>query len=269
MGASVSLAHAAVPVEESIGQSRAQDEPVGVEVQSQQSSELNIPPTIEPTVNTDFRRPSTTPSAVPGGQGQLSELFYQIQVLQQEIQTLRGQVEEQNYLVKRLQRDQKEQYLDLDRRVVALSENRPAPGPVASTPTPPSPAASAGGLSESEAYKQAIDTMRARQFNDAQEGFLQLIENYPNGRYTPNAFYWLGELHLAKGDAELARQSFSQVINLYPDHQKVPDALYKLGVVHHNLGDQNVALDYLRRVQSTYPKSSAASLAAKYAAELQ
>ena len=45
-----------------------------------------------------------------------------MQVLQQELQELRGLVEEQGYLVSRLQRDQKEQYLDLDRRLMAVTE---------------------------------------------------------------------------------------------------------------------------------------------------
>ena len=59
-----------------------------------------------------------------------------------------------------------------------------------------------------------------------------------------------------------------QVVNLYPDHQKAPDALYKLGVVYHNLGDINAAKTYLQRVQQEHPNSSAAGLAARYAAEL-
>ena len=56
-------------------------------------------------------------------------LFYQMQVLQQEVRQLRGMVEEQAYLLQKLQRDQRLQYVDLDRRVAALAPNRPAPGP--------------------------------------------------------------------------------------------------------------------------------------------
>ena len=60
-------------------------------------------------------------------------LFYQMQVLQQEVRQLRGLVEEQAYLIQKLQQDQRLQYVDLDRRVAALAPNRPAPGP---TPVP-------------------------------------------------------------------------------------------------------------------------------------
>ena len=52
----------------------------------------------------------------PVESGRLSELFYRIQVLQQELKELRGTIEEQSYLIKRLERSQKEQYIDLDGR---------------------------------------------------------------------------------------------------------------------------------------------------------
>ena len=277
---------AAVPVEESVEDSSreaATEQPPEPSVSprsSERARSLDIPPTIEPKVDDGYQaqpaqpqsaQPSRASSAQPGvsGQGQLAELFYQLQVLQQEIQDLRGQVEEQTYLVNRLQRDQKEQYLDLDRRVVALSENQPAPGPSSTQPAAPPVNIAAGNLSEREAYTQAFEAMRAREFEASMAGFQQLIEAYPNGQYTANAYYWIGELYLvAESDAEMARQSFMQVVNLYPDHQKAPDALYKLGVVYHTLGDVDAAQTYLRRVQQEHPGSSAAGLAAKYAAEL-
>lgn len=279
------ITFAAVPVEESIEEARngvEQVQPIAeprVELRpSQRARSLDIPPTIEPTLNSDYPaqqpasvspRATTSPVASAGNQSQLAELFYQLQILQAEIQDLRGQVEEQTYLVKRLQRDQKEQYLDLDRRLVAFSENQPAPGPSSTAPLT-APIARLGDLTEREAYTQAFEAMRARDFDNSMAGFQSLIETYPNGQFTPNAYYWIGELQLvAKADAEQARQSFMQVVKLYPDHQKAPDALYKLGVVYHNLGDIPTAKSYLQRVQQEHPSSSAAGLAAKYAAELQ
>lgn len=216
-----------------------------------------------------------------GDAGRLSQLFYQIQVLQQEVQQLRGMVEEQSHQLERLARDQQEQYLDLDRRMQALREGagqarvaspaeqgagsgRPPGGAGAGSAA----AGSGSGGSEREAYAEAFDLMRQRQFEASAQAFEALIQNYPNGAYTPNAFYWLGELHLAQDELEPARQSFAQVVNLYPDHQKVPDALYKLGVAYHRLGDVERARQYLNQVRSDYPQSSAAGLAQTYLAEL-
>jgi tol-pal system protein YbgF len=205
----------------------------------------------------------------------LSELFYQLQVLQQEVQDLRGLVEEQNFQLNRLARDQQEQYLDLDRRMQALRANAPTQPPVSggaqaggSAPSSAATAAAASG-SERDAYAAAFNLMKERQFEASADAFNQLVVDFPNGAYTPNAFYWLGELYLAQDEIEKARQSFVQVVNLYPDHQKVPDALYKLGVVYHRLGDVQRAREYLNRVRSEYPQSSAAGLAQTYLAELQ
>jgi tol-pal system protein YbgF len=111
--------------------------------------------------------------------------------------------------------------------------------------------------------------MRAKRFEESTGAFEQLIVDYPNGQYTPNAFYWLGELHLAIGNAEPARQNFIQVIRLYPDHQKVPDALYKLGVLYFQLGDESESKRYLTQVQTEFPQSSAGALAKRYLAEME
>jgi len=220
-------------------------------------------------------------------------LLYQVQVLQQQLRELSGLVEEQAYIIKKLQQDQRQQYVDLDRRILALSPNRPAPGPTA-VPSEDAPAQNPNSTSntessvpevtlprqndgavqtkpanEREAYGQAIEWMRAKRFEDSIRALQDLIVDYPNGQFTPNAFYWLGELNLATGERETARQNFVQVVRLYPDHQKVPDALYKLGVIYYQLGDDQEARRYLERVQQEHPQSSAGTLAARYLAEME
>ncbi len=218
----------------------------------------------------------------------LSQLFYQLQVLQQEVQELRGLVEEQSYQIQRLARDQQEQYIDLDGRIASLTRGgvsaprtNPASAPAARTSTLPSGYASvaAGAVaalpspggspgSEREAYTEAFSLMKDRQFDASVAAFNSMIRDYPSGQYTPNAYYWLGELYLAQDATEPARQSFAQVLNLYPDHPKVPDTLYKIGVVYHRLGDNSRAVEYLERVQREHPASTAAELAATYQREL-
>ena len=219
-------------------------------------------------------------------------LFYQMQVLQQEVRQLSGLVEEQSRLIQKLQQNQRLQYIDLDRRVAALAPNRPAPGP---TPLPDidrqtavdaDVAGSESSLldpgtteatvqaepeptTEREAYARAIRWMRSKRFAESTVAFEKLIVDYPNGQYTPNAFYWLGELHLASSNIEPARQNFVQVIRLYPDHQKVPDALYKLGVLYFQLGDESESRRYLTQVQTDFPQSSAGALAKRYLAEME
>ena len=216
----------------------------------------------------------------------LTNLYYQLQVLQQEVQTLRGQVEEQQYQLRMLTETQREQYMDLDRRVATASAGsdvvaatpirRSADGVVTVGDSPagdlPS-GASTGGTSpasdgERDRYTAAFNLMKERQFDESIVSFSRFVVDFPGGEYTPNAYYWLGELYLATADDENARRSFAHVINEYPGHGKLPDALYKMGVAYHRLGDNDRALEYLNRVQAEHPRSSAAGLAKNYAAEL-
>ena len=221
-------------------------------------------------------QPAAT-SPVPAQGGGVAPLFHQLQVLQGELQTLRGMVEELRFQIERLAKDQQAQYVDLDQRLMALRSGGTQPGAGdggAGASAPSRPASSPGvadgdAESEQQAYAAAFNLMKDRAFDESEDAFKQMIETYPNGQFTPNGYYWLGELHLAQGQTEEARQNFAQVVNLYADHTKVPDALYKLGVVHHRLGDNQRALEYLDRVQSESPDSSAAGLARTYAAELR
>lgn len=51
-----------------------------------------------------------------------SELFYMIQQLQGEVRRLKGETEEQRHLIERLQNQGRDRYIDLDQRILDLSE---------------------------------------------------------------------------------------------------------------------------------------------------
>lgn len=208
----------------------------------------------------------------------VNTLYYEFQLMADEVRRLHGVVEEMNHRMDRLEREQRERYIELDQRLL----NRGDPGatgngddgaPDAPSDGPPVP------LTEREAYNVAIELVNASrplpaseqrpQYRRALTLFREIIDNYPNGEFTANAFYWRGELHLALKEYEAAREAFAQVDLLYDDHPKVPDALYKLGEVYNVLGDTNRAREYLNRVINDYPTSSAAGLARKYLADLR
>lgn len=292
-------AYAAVPVEDSLFRAAAELDSGSTDFSDRDSNNTGSKTTGSFDIGTgeeeDLWSRAGQENLATGASDQ--PLFYQVQLLQQQVRELRGLVEEQAYVIQKLQQDQRAQYVDLDRRVAALAPNRPAPGPtpipaqapvltdripndVGQTPdpglmvpdvarTPVQNLPTEPPATEREAYAQAIELMRGKEFDRSTQAFEQLIVDYPNGQFTPNAFYWLGELNLATDLVEPARQNFVQVIRLYPDHQKVPDALYKLGVLYFQLGDETEARRYLQQVQSEYPQSSAGSLAKRYLAEME
>ncbi len=211
-------------------------------------------------------------------------MFQQFQQVQDDVAELRGIVEEQSHLIEQLQAQQKEQYLDLDRRLSALQGGQPAgagtgpttgggmspsgagptTGPMTSGPT------TASGNAEQDAYTAAYNSAKANRFSEAIAAFNQMLVMYPNGKYAGNSYYWLGELYLKLPEPALekSRQSFAQVVNQFKDNAHVSEAMFKLGVVYDRLGDKAKALEYLKRVQSEYPGTPGARLAQTYAAEL-
>lgn len=81
--------------------------------------------------------PATTAPA--GGNDLIVSLYNQVEALQQEVQTLRGVVEEQGYQLKRLQTEQRDRYIDIDRRLSSMAPAPALPGgalPVNASVTP-------------------------------------------------------------------------------------------------------------------------------------
>lgn len=200
-----------------------------------------------------------------------AEMFYQLQILQQEVLELRGIVEEQAFELKRLKQQRMDDYLDLDRRLGRLS-GTPA-STANSTPSAPrntgtrAPAPVQGGAlaanDEIQLYRSAIDlVLKEKNYDKAVSELNAYLTRYPRGRYAANAHYWLGEIFLLKNDLEQARQWFSRLLEGFADHRKAQDAKFKLGKVYHQLGDSAKAKALLQEVAAS--NSEASRLARNY-----
>jgi len=209
------------------------------------------------------------------GQGQnLGNLFYQIQQLQQEVMRLNGKVEEQDHELRKLQEQSLQRYVDLDKRISGTGAAAPvvSNGDSSSAGIEPVAVAApelAGAQSqvaeqpgEGEAYRSAYALVRGQQFSQAVPAFQQFLRDYPDGKYAPNAHYWLGELYLVAEppDLESARQSFRLLLSQYPDNSKAPDALYKLGKVQFMKGNREKAREYLDRVIRDYGSTNSSAV---------
>jgi len=225
-------------------------------------------------------------AAPAGGQatGQnLGNLFYQIQQLQQEVRQLHGKVEEQAHELRKLKEQSLERYVDLDKRLsgtaggtsLASADSGSAGGGNSTVVTAPVVAGSQSRTAEQpgegDAYRAAYALVRGQKFDQAVQGFEQFLQNYPGGKYAPNAYYWLGELYLViePPNLESSRQSFMLLLSQYPDNNKAPDALYKLGKVQFMKGNREKAKEYMDRVLGEYgsTNSSAVKLARDFIAQ--
>ena len=214
-----------------------------------------------PVVDASLDPRNQQPAAGPGPDASLqSELFTQLQLLQEEVMQLRGLVEQQTYELEQLKQQNMERYIDLDRRIANLGGSADpetaAPGPAGATAAqPPATASQVRELpGEKSAYESAYRLVTARAFDQALKAFTQFLVDYPDGRYAPNSYYWLGELYqvVQPKDLEASRQAFQQLVTRYPDNAKAADAMYKLGKVYYELGNRAEARRWLDKVVSDF-----------------
>lgn len=268
----------------------------------------------------------------------LIDLLSRVEQLQRDIEQLRGDVEVQSHSLEELQRSQREQYLDIDRRLRLLEPAGGAPPAVmapdgttppavmappaeisssaempplglppevtpppeyASTAAPPaqefdfspsdsevappeypdtagSPAtesefAPAGGvvapapasnpLDEKAEYDTALAILRDGRYSDAALAFKQLIASHPNGSYTDNAHYWLGETYYVTRDFDQAQAAFREVTTRFPQSPKLADSRLKLGFIYYEKQEWKAARTELEAVANGWPASTAARLA--------
>lgn len=192
-----------------------------------------------------------------------SNQYYQMQVLQEEVQMLRGLVEELNYELQQIKQRQMDDYLDLDRRLSAVgsggsstmqsqsdakryggADTVPANGDGALTGSVSSEVVDAAVIKAN--YDNASNLLlKQRDMDGAVMAFKQHIADFPTSPYAPNAYYWLGEIYLLQGQDELSRQAFTAVLELYTDHGKAMDSRFKLGKIYHQLGELDRARELL------------------------
>ena len=206
---------------------------------------------------------------------QLTEMFYQIQVLQQEVMELRGKVQEQEHHLKQLKQQRLDDYVDLDRRLgnavssTASHNSGLKPTSTSSEDTQTNTqdteviTSSASPSEEIASYREAIDlVLKKKDYDKAATSFSNHLLEFPGGRYSGNAQYWLGEIYLQKNDLDGAKTWFSDLLSSSPNHTKALDAKFKLGKVYNLLGEKDKALELAKEVSNA--DGSTASLAKDY-----
>lgn len=213
------------------------------------------------------------------------DLLRQVNLLKDEVTSLRSQVEQLTHEQEQLKNSARAQYLDLDGRLnrmqggAAPALDPDAPLEVPSSGTPGSaagagaPAAAPGPAiygdpgkldqiaGEREAYDVAFAALRGGQYAEAARLFQSFLGQYPSGAYAPNALYWLGESYYVTQNYALALEQFEALLQRYPTHDKAPGAMLKVGLSQLGLQQLEAAERTLAEVVSRYPGTDAARVA--------
>lgn len=234
--------------------------------------------------------------------GQLVKLMRRIDDLTEQVRELRGQVETQGHRLEELRERQRRLYGDLDRRLreleVAGRQQQQGSGSGANGGQEAAEGAAAkqieGGASGAEraeaeegdagraesvdpatreaqrkAYNAAFDLLKQGRYDAAEQAFSDFLEQHPEGPYSDNAQYWLGESRYVTRDFEGALEAFRRTIQRYPNSSKVPDARLKIGYTLHELGRIEEAKTVLRKVASEYTNDTVARLAEERLLQLE
>ena len=206
---------------------------------------------------------------------------------QDELRTLRGEIERLRFELDTQSRRNKDLGSDLERRLQRL-ESQPASsaplgtvdGSGAAVPpviyAPAAPAAPAApsvsgdaAAEEQSAYLKAFDHLKSGRYDGAITGFKGMLEKWPQGNFAVNAWYWLGESQYVKRQYKPALESYTALIERFPASPKVPDAIFKSGLSQLELKQTAEAKASWRRVMKDYPNSNAAGLARQRLAQTQ
>lgn len=219
-----------------------------------------------------------------------TSLLNRIQNMQQEMQELRGQLEVQAHDIKRLKEQQLAFYKDIDARLSNNSTNNKtaavAPLPInkeadfvintphstanslPATATAPKPfnqgnysAGRGNPADEQLSYMAAYELVKNKRFDDALTAMQAFVVQYPQGGYTANAQYWLGELYMVKSNYNKAINHFEVVLKQFPNSTKAAASTLKIGYALLASNKPNDAKKRLQEVVRKYPDTPTAQLA--------
>jgi len=199
--------------------------------------------------------------ASEAGPALIESLVFQLQTVDALVSEQRGIIEELSYQVQLMQQEQKERYVDLDKRIQRLQEQIKG-----ATAAPEKALADDKSLALTDEailaqYNVATALMQERKFDQSIAQLAVFAKQHPDHPLTPNAWYWIGEIYLVQRNAKDATLAFKRIAADYPSHDKVPDSLYKLGVIAQQAADTKTARQYFERVLNEYPKTQSAKLA--------
>jgi tol-pal system protein YbgF len=104
-------------------------------------------------------------------------------------------------------------------------------------------------------YEKNYETLLRRQFGDAEAGFRQFLEKYPDHSLAGSAQYQLGETFYAQGNYQEAARNFLQGYKNYPKSRRAPDSLLKLGLSLRKLDQRDQACAALASVSTEFPRA--------------
>lgn len=201
-----------------------------------------------------------------GGQSTI-DLLNRITELQAEVQSLRGQIEQQEFKLQELEKRNRDQYVDLDARLARLEgggagARAPMMDPDA-TPPMSAPAQQPGFVDATPAQPVFEDPEVQAPIDAGVEtgpvdgGMPGVIESTANPA-DERALYEAAFDSLKEGRYAEAARRFQAFLDQYPDGEYAPNAQYWLGESYYVTQNYQIALEAFQRLLARFPSSNKA-----------
>jgi tol-pal system protein YbgF len=234
-------------------------------------------PVVEAGTNSRGQTAAVAPAAATGGGNELIVTLYnQLEALQQEVQTLRGRVEEQDFQIKRMQTEQRDRYLDIDRRLSSGDQPPAVTGnaglPPASTPpgsVGPAPTSPQAPYTRDAAPQQATAPNTGVAANTIpQQGARDTSPANTTASNIPSAVPQMDEqelyrtalnLLLEENNYEQSIEYFQTYITTYPQGRYLTNSYYWQGEAFILVGRFNEARDVFSKIITEFPQDPKAA----------
>lgn len=188
----------------------------------------------------------------------LDDVRVQVADLTARVQALEIQLREQGGLQTEMERELagiSGALSDLGNRLAALEGATTAGG--SGGGTVPDPALFQWS-SEKEGYQAALASFNEGRLDRARQQLNELQRRWPQGVYAANVQFWLGEIHYRERDFINAIDHYLKVIESYAKSPKAPAAYYKMALALVELGERDNARRALEDMLRLYPEAEEA-----------
>ncbi len=202
---------------------------------------------------------SITPYAQTGSSDALMLLHDQLSSMRSEVETLRAMVEEQANEIRRLQRDSRDRYTDLDSRISGLYQDMDAGGlqpPAASgslMPVPESSAQQQAPAPGDTGFGEPASTDQLAVIQPPQTSAQDGVLPDPGSMTEQQLYQHALDILLQDAAYQQSIAEFDQYLTVYPDGRFVTNAHYWKGQALVNLSEFERARESFSVIVNDYP----------------
>ena len=203
-------------------------------------------------------------------QESLEILLDKLNKLEEEIANLSNNIDQNTYELQRIEDANQLRYMDLDKRIhqletlILLSSEDANQEQIVSSDLDENPLSGLIANDESEEefllWSNSLKLIENSRYSEAAENLRLLILSFPQGEYTNEAYFYLGDIYFQQQMYQDSIETFNSLLNNFPENNRTPESIFKLGLNFLRLEDELAAISNFNNVIQNYPESSAAIL---------